>query len=67
MKCMSRTTDAFEELKFWLAQNQPFEAKTFAAAGRASKIELLFLVLNVMVISRLKSTQCHFYGIHGMS
>ena len=41
-------------------------AKTYAPDG-ARKIELLMLVLEVMVISRLKNTQWHFYGIHGMS
>ena len=66
-KCMGRTTDTFEKLKFWLPQNLPFQAKACTAAGRASKIDLLLLVLNIMVISRLKITQYHFYGIHGMS
>ena len=60
-----KATDTFGRLKFQLPQNQPFKAET-CAAGRVSKIELLMLVSEVMVISRLKNTQWHFYGIHGM-
>ena len=62
---MVKTTDTFGRLKFQLQQNQPLQAKT-CDAGRASKVELM-LVLEVMVIFRLKNTQYHFYEIHGMS
>ena len=38
-----------------------------SAAGRANNMEVLMLVLDFVVISRLKITQWHCYGIHGMS
>ena len=34
------------------------------AAGRENNIELLMLVLDFVVNSRLKNTQWHFCGIH---
>ena len=37
------------------------------AAGRANNIELLMTGLDFVVDSRLKSTQCHFCRIHGMT
>ena len=43
-------------MKLWLPQNLPFLAKT-CATGRASKIELLLVVSDVMVICRLKLTE----------
>ena len=63
MKYMGKRTDRFGRMKF---QTLPFYAKT-NAASRESKIELLILVSDFMVNSRLKNTQWHFYGIHGMS
>ena len=68
IKYMGKTTDAFRRLKFWLTVNLSFQVKTYAP-DRASKIDLLMLVLEVMVTSslRLKNTQWYFYGIHGMS
>ena len=65
IKYMGKTTDMFGRLKFWLPQNPSFQAKT-CAAGRANNIDLLMLVLDFVVNSRLKNTQWHFYGIHGM-
>ena len=53
MKYMGKTTDIFRRMKFWLPQNLLFQAKT-CAAGRASKIELSMLVLDIVMISRLK-------------
>ena len=53
-------------MKFQPPQTLPFQAKT-NAASRESKIELLILVSDFMVNSRLKNTQWHFYRIHGMS
>ena len=61
-----KTTYTCRRLKCWLPQNLPFKAKT-CAAGRANKIELLMLISDTMVISRLRNTQWHFCGIHGMS
>ena len=46
---MRKTTDTFGKLKFWVPQNQPFEATT-CTAGRASK----------RVIDA--SFRCHAYG-----
>ena len=66
MKYMGKTTDTFGRLKFQLPQTLPFQAKT-CIAGRASKIELLMLVLDFMGIYRLKNTQWHNYGNHEMS
>ena len=65
MSYMGKTTDMFGKLKFWLPVNLPFQAKTYVA-DRVNKIELLMLALDIMVISRLKNTQWHFYRIHGM-
>ena len=65
-KYMGKTTDMFGRLKFQLPQNLPFQAKT-CATGRASKIELLMLVSEVMVIFKLKSTLWLVYEIHEMS
>ena len=53
-------------MKFWSPQNLLFSAKT-NAASRERKIELLILISDFMVNSRLKNTLWHFYGIHGMS
>ena len=50
-------------MKFWLLQNLLFYAKSYAAR-RESKIELLILVSDFMVNSRLKNTLWYFYGIH---
>ena len=50
-KYMGTATDMFGRLEFLC---------------RASKIELLMLVSSIMVISRLKNTQWHFYEIYGM-
>ena len=55
MKYTGKTTDMFERLKFQLPQNLPFQAKT-CTVGRASKIELLMLVSDLMVIFKLKNT-----------
>ena len=63
---MGKTTDTFGRLKFWLPVNLPFQAKPYAA-DRATKIELLMLALEVMVISMLKNASWYFYGIYGMS
>ena len=65
MSYMGKTTDTFGRLKFRLQVNSPFQAKTYAA-DRATKTELLMLVSDIMVISRLKNTQWYLYGIHGM-
>ena len=56
----------FGRLKFRLSQNLLLQAKSYAA-GRGSYIELIMLVLDFMVNSRVKTTQRHFCGIHGMS
>ena len=45
--------DIFGRSKFRLPQNPPFKAETYAA-GRANSIELLMLVLDFVVNSRLK-------------
>ena len=66
MKYMGKRTDRFGRMKFQPPQTLPFQAKT-NAASRESKIELLILVSDFMVNPRLKNTQWHFYGIHGMS
>ena len=66
MKYMGKRTDRFGRMKFPPPQTLPFQAKT-NAASRESEIELLILVSDFMVNSRLKNTQWHFYGIYGMS
>ena len=53
----------FGSLKFWLPQNLPFQAK-YCTAGGASKIELMLLDPDVMVISMLKNTEWHSHGIY---
>ena len=53
MKYMGKAIDTFGMLKFQPPLKQKFETKT-CAVGRASKIELLMLVLYLMMISRLK-------------
>ena len=53
MKYMGKATDVFGRSKYQLPQNSPFEAKT-CAAGRANNIELLMLVLDFTVNSKLK-------------
>ena len=65
-RCMEKTTDMFQRLRFWLPQNLPFYVKIYAA-GRASKVELLMLVLDFKVDYRLKNTQRYFYRMHGKS
>ena len=45
---MAKTTDMFGSMKFW------FKPKLTYAAGRESMIELLVLVSDFMVNSRLK-------------
>ena len=40
-------------MKYWLPQNSPFQAKTYAES-RESKIELLMLISDFMVNSKLK-------------
>ena len=52
-KYMGKSTDTFRRMKFWLTQILPFYAKTYAVS-RDSKIELLMLVSDIIVISRLK-------------
>ena len=49
MKYMAKTTDMFGSMKFW------FKPKLTYAAGRESMIELLELVSDFMVNSRLKN------------
>ena len=66
MKYMGKRTDRFGRMKLQPPQTLPFKAKT-NAASRESKIELLILVSDFTVNSRLKNTQRHFYRIHGMS
>ena len=63
---MGQTTDIFGRLKFRLPVNLQFLAKSYAA-DRATKIVLLMLVMEVMVISRLKNIQWYIYGIYGIS
>ena len=60
------TTDTFGRLKFWLPQNLPFQAKTYAQS-RETDIELLMLVSDFIVKSKLKNTLMHFCRMHGMS
>ena len=50
---MGKITDTFGRSKFWLPQNSQFKART-CAAGRVNNIELLMLVLDFVVNSRLK-------------
>ena len=46
--------DTFEAMKLWLSQNFPFYANTYATS-RESNIELLMLVSDFVVNSRLKN------------
>ena len=68
-KYMGKITDTFGRMKFRLPQNisGSVKPKLISASSRESKIKLLMLVSDFMVNSRLKSTQWHFNGIHGMS
>ena len=58
-KYMGITTDTFRRLKFRLLINLPFYTKTYNT-DRATKIELLMLVLETMVISRLNGISMEF-------
>ena len=49
----------------WLLQNLPLEAKSYAA-GRASNADLLLLVSDFKVNSRLKILKGIFSRIHGI-
>ena len=48
------TTDRFGRKILAIPHNLPFSAKNYAAASRESKIELLKLVSDFMMIFRLK-------------
>ena len=50
-----KTIDRFGRMKFWLSQNLLFYAKTYAASGEC-KMELLIIVSDFMMNSRLKNT-----------
>ena len=65
MKYMGKRTDTFWWLEILLPQTLSLKAKSYAA-GRANNIELLMLVSDFKVNSRLKNTQRIFSGIHGM-
>ena len=54
-KYLRNTTDMFGRMKLRLPQDLSFSAKIYAAS-RESKIELLMLVSDFMVNSRLKNT-----------
>ena len=56
---MGKTTDMFLWLKIRLPQTLLLLAKSYAA-GRANNTELLMLVLDFKVNSRLKNTQRNF-------
>ena len=62
---MGKTTDTFLWLKIRLPQTLLLLAKSYAA-GRANNTELLMLVSDFKVNSRLKILKGIFSGIHGM-
>ena len=59
MKYMGKTTDMFLWLKIRLPQTLSLLAKTYAA-GRANNTELLMLVSDFKMNSRVKNTQRNF-------
>ena len=59
MKYMGKIADTFLWLKIRLPQTLSLQAKSYAA-GRANKTELLMLVSDFKVNSRLKNTQRNF-------
>ena len=59
MKYMGKTTDTFLWLKIRLPRTLSLQAKSYAA-GRANNTQLLMLVSDVKVNSRLKNTQRNF-------
>ena len=59
MKYMGKTTDTFLWSKIWLPQTLSLLAKSYAA-GRAYNTELLMLVSDIKVNSRLKNIQRNF-------
>ena len=67
MKYMGKTTDMFYVLwlKIRLPETLSLQAKSYAA-GRANNTELLMLVSDFKVNSRLKILKGIFSGVHGM-
>ena len=59
MKYMGKRTDMFWWLKIWLPQTLSLQAKSYVA-GRANNTELLMLVSEFKVNSRLKNIQRNF-------
>ena len=59
---MEKTTNTLGNLKFWLPKNLLFQAG-INAAGRASKMEFLMLVLDSKVDYRVKRQCCDMYGM----
>ena len=64
-KYIGKTTDKFGRLKFQLPQTHHFNPKLVLQVEQTINIELLMLVLDFIMNSRLK--KWHFYGIHGLS